>query len=203
MYQRYVKRLMDILVALLVLPLLMMSFIIVAPFIWAEDGFPIFYKADRIGRGGKLFKMYKFRSMMTNAPDRRLTDGSMFTAENDPRVTKVGRLLRKTSVDELPQFLNVLKGDMSIVGPRPFVPVADSKDESQDFKDRLLAKPGITGYTQAYFRNAISQDEKIRYDAIYARKVTFVGDVKIFLKTIETVAMKKNIYRKVEQEEQV
>ena len=138
--------------------------------------------------------MYKFRSMFNNAPDIRQEDGSTYNAKDDPRVTKIGKILRKTSLDEVPQLLNVLLGDMSIIGPRPFVPLNGKNNTSKDFEDRLKVKPGITGYTQAYFRNSISQDEKIRMDAEYARNVTFLGDIKILLKTIETVLQRKNIY---------
>ena len=159
------------------------------------DGKPVFYTANRIGKDGKIYKMYKFRSMKNNAPDIRMEDGSTYNAADDPRVTKIGRILRATSIDETPQILNVLKGDMSFIGPRPFVPVEGKKCLDKDFTDRLKVRPGITGYTQAYYRNAISQNEKIKLDAIYARKVTFINDIKILLKTIDTVVHRKNIYR--------
>ena len=138
--------------------------------------------------------MYKFRSMKVNAPDLRNADGSTYNSKSDPRVTVIGRIMRKTSLDELPQMLNVLKGDMSIIGPRPFIPIDGLQDKSEDYRDRLSVRPGITGYTQAYYRNSISQAEKTRLDAEYARNVSFFGDLKIVLKTIQTVVLRKNIY---------
>lgn len=185
---------MDIIFCICALPFSCFICIPITLCILVFDGKPIFYLSDRIGKKGEIFKMYKFRSMFNNAPDIRQEDGSTYNAKDDPRVTKIGKILRKTSLDEVPQLLNVLLGDMSIIGPRPFVPLNGKNNTSKDFEDRLKVKPGITGYTQAYFRNSISQDEKIRMDAEYARNVTFLGDIKILLKTIETVLQRKNIY---------
>ncbi|WP_070090262.1 sugar transferase [Merdimonas faecis] len=196
MYAKYIKRIVDIVVALTGLPFFAIIFVIIAPIIYLSDKEPVFYNAPRLGKKGKVFYMYKFRSMKVNAPDIRNADGSTYNAEDDPRVTSIGKLMRKTSLDEIPQLLNVLIGDMSIIGPRPFVPVEGKENTSKNFQDRLLVRPGITGYTQAYFRNSISQEEKIKMDAEYARNVTFLGDMKILLKTIETVAQRKNIYNK-------
>ena len=194
MYKRFGKRLVDIIIGLFALPVVFLFLIICGPIIYFTDKGPIFYSAKRVGKKGKIFTMYKFRSMRVNAPDIRNADGSTYSSDNDPRVTRIGKIMRKTSIDEFPQFLNVLKGDMSIIGPRPFVPVNGKSNTSKDFEDRLKVKPGITGYTQAYFRNSISQEEKIRMDAKYARNVTFLGDIKILFKTIETVLQRKNIY---------
>ncbi len=195
MYEKFLKRFLDIVISICILPAFLVIYIVVAPIILIIDGKPVFYTANRIGKDGKIYKMYKFRSMKNNAPDIRMEDGSTYNAADDPRVTKIGRILRATSIDETPQILNVLKGDMSFIGPRPFVPVEGKKCLDKDFTDRLKVRPGITGYTQAYYRNAISQNEKIKLDAIYARKVTFINDIKILLKTIDTVVHRKNIYR--------
>lgn len=195
MYEKFLKRFLDIVISICILPAFLVIYIVVAPIILITDGKPVFYTANRIGKDGKIYKMYKFRSMKNNAPDIRMEDGSTYNAADDPRVTKIGRILRATSIDETPQILNVLKGDMSFIGPRPFVPVEGKKCLDKDFTDRLKVRPGITGYTQAYYRNAISQNEKIKLDAIYARKVTFINDIKILLKTIDTVVHRKNIYR--------
>lgn len=195
MYEKFIKRFLDIAISICILPAFLVIYIVVAPIILITDGRPVFYTANRIGKDGKIYKMYKFRSMKNNAPDIRMEDGSTYNAADDPRVTKIGRILRATSIDEIPQILNVLKGDMSFIGPRPFVPVIGKKCLDKDFTDRLKVRPGITGYTQAYYRNAISQNEKIKLDAIYARKVTFINDIKILLKTIDTVVHRKNIYR--------
>ena len=121
MYEKYIKRLFDIVVALIGLPFFAVIFLIIAPIIYLTDKGPIFYNAPRLGRKGKVFNMCKFRSMKVNAPDIRNADGSTFNGKDDPRVTKIGKIMRKTSLDEIPQLLNVLKGDMSLVGPRAFL----------------------------------------------------------------------------------
>lgn len=152
------------------------------------------YSGERIGRNGKLFKMYKFRSMKVNAPDIRLTDGSTYNGKDDPRVTKTGRFLRETSIDEIPQLLNVLRGEMSFIGPRPDPP--DWLDKYPDeLRVFLKARPGITGYSQAYYRNSDDSYGKMVHDAYYAQHITFWMDVKIFFKTIQTVLKHDNIYR--------
>ena len=119
MYKLFFKRLIDLLLCLIGLPLFAVAYVIFAPIIYFTDKGPVFYNAERIGRNGKLFKMYKFRSMYVDAPDIRLADGSTYNGDDDPRVTSVGRFMRKTSIDELPQFFNVMLGQMSIIGPRP------------------------------------------------------------------------------------
>ena len=201
MYQRVVKRGFDIAISLFGLLLTAIVYVIVVPAIWLEDHGPIFYNAERIGQHGKLFKMYKFRSMRVNAPDIRLADGSTYNGEDDPRVTKVGRFLRKTSIDELPQLLNVLKGDMSLIGPRPDPP--DWLDKyPDDIRVFLQVKPGITGYNQAYYRNAADGETKMIHDAYYARNCTFKLDVKILFKTIAVVLKQENIHCDAEREDE-
>lgn len=196
MYKHFFKRILDIFVGIVGLLFLIPIFIIVAPIIHFTDGGPVFYNAQRVGKNGKLFKMYKFRSMYVNSPDLRNSDGSTYNGEDDPRVTKVGRFMRKTSIDEFPQFLNVLIGTMSVIGPRPDPPDdLDIYTEEQKFK--LTVKPGITGYNQAYFRNSIPQDEKFANDVFYARKVSFWFDIKIFFKTLVSVIKRDNVYSEV------
>ena len=119
MYERYIKRLLDIIIGLLTLPILIICILIFGLLIKLEDGGPILYKSRRIGKGGRIFTMYKFRSMKVNAPMLLNADGSTYNSKNDPRVTRVGKFIRETSIDELPQIINVLKGDMSVIGPRP------------------------------------------------------------------------------------
>ena len=151
MYKSFLKRLFDLLIGLVALPFVLLFIIVVGPAIWIEDKGPIFYKAKRIAKGGGIFKMCKFRSMRVNAPDIRMENGDTYNSDDDPRVTKVGRFLRKTSIDEIPQFLNVLIGDMSFIGPRPDTP--DFLEVYQkEYPAILTIKPGITGYNQAYFR---------------------------------------------------
>lgn len=199
MYKHFFKRVIDILVSLIALPFLLPVFIIFAPIIYFTDKGPIFYNAQRVGRNGKLFKMYKFRSMYVNAPDIRLADGSTYNGEDDPRVTPIGRFIRKTSIDELPQILNILVGHMSLIGPRPDPP--DWLERyPEDIKVFLTVRPGITGYSQAYFRNSADGEEKMQHDAYYATHCTFWMDVKIFFKTIATVLMAENTYKDTENE---
>jgi lipopolysaccharide/colanic/teichoic acid biosynthesis glycosyltransferase len=158
-----------------------------------EDSGPVFYHSCRLGVGFKEFSMLKIRSMTVDAPDIRNEDGSTFNSDRDSRVTKVGRFLRETSIDEIPQIFNILKGDMSIIGPRPGD--AESKHTyADDEKDKMLIRPGITGYTQAYFRNNLGVRDKRLYDAWYAHNVSFLLDVKILFKTIKTVLKRENIY---------
>ena len=166
------------------------------PIIWLTDFGPVFYNAKRVGRKGKIFKMYKFRSMRVNSPDLRNADGSTFNAANDPRVTPIGRLMRKTSLDETPQLLNVLFGTMSLIGPRAFLVRPDFvyENESEKRKRRLEVRPGITGYSQAYFRNSATMDEKIDQDCYYVDHLSFWFDVKIFFKTILSVLLRKNVF---------
>lgn len=192
-YQLGIKRLIDIIICLIALPFVLIILIPVAIAIKIEDQGPIFYHSGRIGVGFKEFGMLKFRSMKVNAPDFRNEDGSTFNSNVDPRVTKVGHFLRETSIDEIPQIFNILKGDMSIIGPRPGdVESKDTYDSEE--KDKLLIRPGITGYTQAYYRNNLGVREKRLYDAWYAHNVSFMLDIKIFFKTITTVLKRENIY---------
>lgn len=192
-YQLVFKRLFDVVACLIALPFVLIILIPVAIAIKIEDQGPVFYHSVRLGVGFKEFGMLKFRSMRVNAPDLRNDDGSTFNSDKDPRVTKVGHFLRETSIDELPQIFNILKGDMSIIGPRPGD--VESKDTySEDEKDKLLIRPGITGYTQAYYRNNLGVREKRLYDAWYAHNVSLFLDIKIFFKTISTVVKRENIY---------
>jgi lipopolysaccharide/colanic/teichoic acid biosynthesis glycosyltransferase len=196
MYKYVLKRWIDIIISLLAMPFFIPILLIVAPLIWIDDPGPIFYNAPRLGYKGKIFMMYKFRSMKVNAPDIRNADGSTFNGDNDPRVTRIGRFLRKTSLDETPQFLNVLKGDMSLIGPRAHLTTNYStfKELSKEKRHRLMVKPGITGYNQAYYRNSVSAYEKIINDNYYVDHVSFLLDVKIFIATIDSVLRRKNIY---------
>lgn len=193
-YNRYIKRIIDILLSIIGIPFLCVIFVIFAPLIYFEDRGCIFYRAKRRGVCGEVFEMYKFRSMKMDAPDIRNADNSTYNSPDDPRITKVGRFLRKTSLDETAQLINVIKGDMSFIGPRPITIDKPLDEYDEKRKVRLTVKPGITGYTQAYFRNSINQEEKFELDAEYARKISFFLDMKIFIRTIYTVLMRKNIY---------
>lgn len=195
MYVHFFKRFFDVLGALCLLPLVLLVIMIFAPLIWLTDKGPIFYNATRAGKDYLPFKMFKLRSMYVNAPDIRNSDGSTFNSDEDPRVTPIGRFLRMTSLDEFPQFLNVLLGDMSFIGPRPKLycpekyPDGLPPEKAKSFK----VKPGVTGYAQAYYRNSISQDEKFYWDGYYAENVSFMMDVLVILKTVQSVLARKNI----------
>lgn len=194
MYKKFFKRLLDFTIALCGLPFVALIFVVVAPLIYLEDRGPVFYNAPRRGKDGKTFKMYKFRSMKVNSPDLKSADGSTYNGDDDPRVTKIGRLLRKTSLDETPQLLNILKGDMSIIGPRPTLATKPLSELPPERLKRYEMRPGLTGYSQAYFRNSITQDEKFKHDIYYIENVTFLMDIKIFIQTAMSVLRRKNIY---------
>lgn len=194
MYRKYIKRGLDIFFSLLLFPFFVLLLLIIGPIIKISDGGPIFYNAERVGLDGKLFRMLKFRSMMENAPDLRNSDGTTYNAENDPRVTKVGKILRKTSLDEIPQLINVLVGDMSWIGSRPDLPDALNVYSNFDRK-KLIVRPGITGYSQAYYRNSADFSQKMKGDVFYAENVSFLLDVRILFKTVGTVLKGKNLYR--------
>lgn len=192
----FFKRLFDILLSLIALPFVIVIMIVFAPIIYFTDRGPVFYNAPRLGKKGEVFTMYKLRSMKVNSPNIKNPDGSTYNGENDPRVTKVGRFMRKTSIDELPQFFNVLKGDLSLIGPRAHMVTGYQGYERLDDKrkKRLDVRPGITGYSQAYFRNSITSDQKIENDIFYVENISFILDVKIFFKTVTSVLKRENIY---------
>ena len=194
MYERCFKRIIDIMLSVLGLPVFGLIYIVVAPMIILDDGLPVFYNALRIGKNGKLFRMYKFRTMKKNAPDIRLADGSTYNGVDDPRVTRVGRFLRSTSIDEIPQILNMLKGEMSLIGPRPDPPDWLERYPSE-VRIFLQVRPGLTGYSQAFFRNSVDGNEKMKHDAYYAKHCTFLMDLKIFLKSIVVVLGHENTYK--------
>ena len=194
MYKNFLKRILDIMVSLCAMPFVLLFVVVFGIAIKLEDGGPVFYNVERVGQYGKAFKMFKLRSMEVNAPDIRTESGDTYNSEDDPRVTKVGKLIRKLSIDEFPQFINVLIGDMSIIGPRP-----DPMDWLEKYTDEekifLEVKPGITGYSQAYFRNSVEAKEKIANDVYYAKHCTFTTDLKVFFKTIAVVLHSDNVYR--------
>lgn len=196
MYKYFFKRLLDILITLIALPFLLLILLIFAPIIYFTDKGPVFYNAPRLGKKGKVFKMFKLRSMYVNAPDIRNADGSTFNGDNDPRVTKVGRFMRKTSIDELPQLLNVLIGDMSLIGPRAHLATGYKGYENLPERNRrrLDVRPGITGYNQAYYRNSVDMQESITHDVYYVDNLSFWMDVKVLFKTVATVLKRENVY---------
>lgn len=189
-----VKRCIDILGAIVGLIVMFIAMIFVGPAIMIESPGPIFFKQKRVGKNGRYFEIYKFRSMYMDAEERKKDlmaqnemSGLMFKMKDDPRITKVGKFIRKTSIDELPQFINVLKGDMSLVGTRPPT-VAEFKQYQGHHKRRLSMKPGITGMWQAYGRNTVSDFEEIvKMDLNYIDNWSIMLDIKILFKTVQSV----------------
>ncbi|QWG30601.1 sugar transferase [Bacillus mycoides] len=187
----FMKRLMDIVGALCGLILLSPIFLIGALLIKLEDPKgPIFFKQNRVGKNEKEFGMYKFRSMVTDAEEKlkellqhNEVSGAMFKMKDDPRVTKIGKFIRKTSIDELPQLLNVLKGEMSLVGPRPPLPREVKEYTSYD-KQRLLVTPGCTGLWQVTERNSVGFKEMVELDLTYIQHRSLWFDVKLMFKTV-------------------
>jgi len=185
-HYRHFKVILDYAGAFIALLLALPLFVLIAIGIRLDSPGPIFYSQERVGRGGRLFRILKFRSMRNRAES--LT-GPVWSTQNDPRVTRLGEFLRKTHLDELPQLLNVLTGDMSLIGPRPERPefVQDLKHRIQDYEQRLAVKPGITGLAQIRHRyDATLTDvrRKIRYDLIYIRKACLLMDLKIAAWTV-------------------
>lgn len=198
---RLIKRLFDVCASFTALVLLSPMFLVVAIAIKAEDSQgKVFYSQIRVGKGGKRFKMYKFRSMVSNADELLKTlisendvDGAMFKMKLDPRVTKVGSFIRKYSIDELLQLVNVLKGNMSLVGPRP--PLEREVKEYTDYdKQRLYVKPGCTGLWQATVRNSVGFDEMVRLDLIYVQKRSLKFDLWIIFRTVKIMFRPNGVY---------
>ncbi len=193
MYRHGIKRILDILLGLIALPFVLLAILILAPCIYFEDKGPVFYNAPRVGLNGREFKMYKLRSMKVNAPDLVMADGSTYNGADDPRMTKIGAFMRKTSLDELPQFFNVLLGDMSVVGPRP-----DLKRETELYEGneglKLTVKPGITGYAAVYGRNSLPWKQRLKLDVYYVDHVSFLLDAKIFFRTFAVVLGQEGVY---------
>ena len=186
-----IKRLVDIFGSLCGIILLSLLFVIIAVLIKVEDPKgSVFFSQNRIGLNGKKFKMYKFRSMVSNAEEKLAEllkyneiNGAMFKMKDDPRITKIGKFIRKTSIDELPQLFNVLKGDMSLVGPRPPLPREVAVYSAYD-KQRLVVTPGCTGLWQVSGRNSLGFNEMVELDLQYIQRRTFLFDIKIIFKTV-------------------
>lgn len=186
MYAKYVKRLLDLVLSLIALIMLMPFMIIIYILVRIKLGKPAIFKQKRPGKNEKIFILYKFRTMT----DKKDENGNLLPDEE--RITKFGKFLRSTSLDELPELINIIKGDMAIVGPRPLlVEYLELYDEEQ--KHRHDVRPGLTGLAQISGRNAITWEEKFKKDIEYINKITFIGDLKIVLKTVEKVFKKEGI----------
>ena len=183
------KRITDVLFSGIGLIILSPVLVIVAIAIKLDSKGPIFFKQDRVGKDEELFSMYKFRSMVVNAEELKKElenqnemSGPMFKMKKDPRITRVGRFIRKTSIDELPQLVNVIKGDMSLVGPRPSLPKEVEQFEPW-MKERLTVQPGITCFWQVMGRNSIPFEEWMKLDVKYVRERNYFLDIKLIFKS--------------------
>ena len=183
MYKHYIKRLIDIVIALMVLVILSPVLLITAVAIKIESPGPVIFKQKRLGVGGKEFFIYKFRSMVQNAEH---TGSGVYSGKNDTRVTKVGKILRATSIDELPQAVNMLKGEMSLIGPRPPLTYHPWPIEQYTPQQKRMfeVRPGITGWAQVHGRKDVEWNRRIEMNVWYVDHVSFLLDVKIFFMTI-------------------
>ena len=194
----FIKRLIDVVCSFLGVLILSPLFVIIAIIIKTTSKGPIFFSQKRVGKDGKEFDMYKFRSMVVNAEElkeklaaQNEMSGPMFKMKDDPRVTKVGKFIRKTSIDELPQLWNVLKGDMSLVGPRPSLPKEVAQFEDWMHK-RLEVKPGLTCYWQVSGRNNIDFEDWMKLDCKYVDERNLWIDIKLIFKTVGVLFGDKN-----------
>ena len=188
-----VKKIFDLSISLLLVIVILPLLFIISFVIKLDSSGPVFFCQKRLGKDGKVFSIYKFRTMIDNAEKQGT---GLFTRYGDPRITRVGSLLRKTSLDELPQLFNVLKGEMSLVGPRPPTPhhPYSYNEYTKEQKKRFKVRPGITGYAQVKGRNSLSWDERIEYDVYYVDNQSFFLDMKIIIMTMFVIANKKQIY---------
>ena len=187
----------DIIAATALIVLLAPVFVIVAGLIWFEDRGPVFFTQRRVGQGGRSFVMAKFRTMQVGAeqarPQANDADGPLFKLRDDPRVTQVGRFLRRTSLDELPQLGNVLRGEMSLVGPRPPLESEVAAYE-EDVHRRLLVKPGLTGLWQVSGRSDLSWEDSVRLDLYYVENWSFTSDLRILWRTLRAMRESRGAY---------
>jgi lipopolysaccharide/colanic/teichoic acid biosynthesis glycosyltransferase len=179
----FFKRLLDLVVSAVVLLILSPLLLLIAAAVRLTSPGPALFRQRRLGQDQVPFSIYKFRTMMHNAPDLRNPDGSTLSGDDDPRITRLGRLLRRTSLDELPQFLNVLKGEMSLVGPRPDPVNVTDLYRPKDFA-RLSVKPGLTGWAAIHGRNDIPWERRRDLDLEYVRRHSFWLDLTILLRTV-------------------
>lgn len=193
-YEACIKRPLDFVCALGGIIVLSPVILAVSIAIKLTSEGPIFFKQERVGKNQKVFEIIKFRTMVVNA--EHIGDGLKVKEDSDPRITKIGKILRRTSLDEIPQLINVLKGDMSLIGPRPPVTYHPYKVGEYDNikKHRFDVRPGITGLAQAKIRNGGSWDERISYDLKYIKNISFKNDIKILKETVSMVLRKDSLY---------
>jgi O-antigen biosynthesis protein WbqP len=188
MYSRYLKRLLDVAVAGSSLVIFSPLMLLTAIAIRLDDGAPVFFRQKRVGRGGRLFEICKFRSLPANTGDIPSARAGAL------RPTRVGRVIRRTNIDELPQLFNILKGDMSVVGPRPALPAQVELVRMRDRNGAAGCKPGLTGLAQVNSYDGMPEEEKARFDGEYAARVAAAADLKIMLKTFAYLAKRPPVY---------
>lgn len=186
MYAKYFKRILDFLLSLIAIIILSPVLLIVAVFVRIKLGSPVIFKQQRPGKDEKIFTLYKFRTMT----DKKDENGNLLP--DSERLTKFGKLLRSTSLDELPELFNILKGDMAIVGPRPLL-VRYLPYYTEEERHRHDVRPGLTGLAQIHGRNTTNWTDRFKYDVEYTQKITFVNDIKILIKTVMKVIKKEDI----------
>ncbi|MBE6684073.1 MAG: sugar transferase [Ruminococcaceae bacterium] len=186
MYARAIKRIIDLVLAIVGIIVLALPMLIVAIIIKIESKGPAIFVQERVGKGGKVYKMYKFRSMCVGAEQQ---EGGVYCVKGDKRVTKVGKFIRATSIDELPQLVNIIKGEMSFIGPRPVLTYYPKQWEEYTEEElrRFDARPGVTGWAAVHGRKTNTVKARFEYDNYYVDNLTFGLDVKIFFMTIKTV----------------
>lgn len=192
MYRKYGKRALDFTIALIGLIILAIPMIIIAVCIVIDSGWPIIFRQERVGKKQKEFTIYKFRTMINHAYEI----GGIVNSANDSRITRIGGALRRTSLDELPQLINILKGDMAIIGPRPILPVEfeEFKDEEK-YKTRHDVLPGLFCTVDIDYRASASRKMQMDMDIEYINEMSFANDLRVFLGVIKTVVSGKNVYR--------
>lgn len=195
----FIKRLIDLFGSIIGTIIISPALLFIALAIKLTSKGPIFFKQERLGKDGKTFKIIKFRTMIVDA--EKIGDGLRVKSGNDSRITKIGKILRATSLDELPQLVNVILGEMSLVGPRPPVPYHPYiyKEYDNIQKKRFQMKPGITGLTQVTVRNSVPWEERIPVDVEYIEKFSIWLDIKILFKTIQRVLIKDSIYGEIDK----
>lgn len=191
MYQKYIKTFLDFFFALLLIVMLIPVFLIIGILLRVTTNSSIFYNQERVGKNGKNFVIYKFRTMTSDTP---IVVGKERSKIRN-KVTKVGRLLRDTSLDELPQLFNILKGDMSLIGPRPVVPTENKLLKLRKNSGVLPLKPGLTGLAQINGRKNLADEQKANFDAEYARKISFFLDTSIIFKTIPVIFVREGVQK--------
>lgn len=180
MYKKFIKRILDTVLATIILVILLPLFLIVSILIKIDSKGPVFFLQERTGKNNKNFKIFKFRTMKVETKKEEVL------LTHDERITKIGSFIRKTSIDELPQIINILKGEMSFIGPRPWI-IEYTKYFTDEQMKRLDVLPGITGLAQATGRNNLNVFDKINYDIEYTKKISFITDIKVIIGTIKTV----------------